>query len=743
MILTKGLSLVSKKVNHDVKVEVAQGTNFYFVVDVSGSMSSELPKIRTQLKNKLSTLLKEDDRISIVWFASNNQAGILQESVQVSNLEQLSKLHNAIDKFLQPMGCTAFVKPIQLVKDIIERVKSSNPNAMIFLTDGYNNDCSWKDVITAVKEVEPLLTSTTFVEYGYYADSKRLQELAELSGGEKITSASFDAFDNDFSKKLSTPISSSKKTKVDIDNISSYSLVFALSTDNEIICYNAESGSILVPSNVNEVIYFSNQDDNQELSETNLYVTAYVLANKLMVEDAEFILSKTGDIKLAKQYSTAFGKQKLFDFIQSLKDSIVKPELRYSEGKSENITIDDNAYCLLDVISDLQALDAKFYPYHGLFKYNRISRARENKSAELSEDVKKQLLESQTVVDAENILNLFKESNKPLKFEIYDESRGYPITDLVYNEKRANLSARCRVDGFVRLKENEFCIDKVDTFQYKTFNIICDGMVNSENLIVSFDKGLNSQNEKLLKYLTPINESRDGLVLWLLDLTQLPLINRSMYKSLSAVELAKLQYDLEVLGAKNKVFKTEKDRTNNGLLEIYGADALVYLESLGFSDGSGFQPKKVQAEASDSYVAVSLEVKIKGLSSLPSIAAVNQKLDKIDEAKKSGGKEVKLTLGESLMYDAMKEFDATKKINETVSVVNKEMADNYMQTAIDSLNYQKRILMAEKAKQIFTLVASRKWFKEFSSLDENKLTAKLGGQDLEVTFDYKEVDVNI
>ncbi len=548
MIIKNNLSLVAQKVNHDVKVEVSHGTNFYFAVDISGSMSGELQKIRTQLKNKLSTLLKDDDRISIIWFASDNQCGVLQESVQVSNLEQLSKLHNAIDKYLKPMGCTAFRKPLQLVEEIIKRSNSANPNALIFLTDGYNNDCNWKDVLTNLKALEPLLTSTTFVEYGYYADSKRLQELSELVGGEKITSSSFDQFDKDFSKKLSTPLISSKKTKVDLPHNNIFNnLAFAVTDTNEIVSYNCDSNSILVPCNVNEVLYLVEANDDQTVSETALYVAGFILANKLMVDEAELILAKTGDVKLVKDYSVAYGKQKLFEFIENLKQSIEKPEVRFVEGKSDSIVVDDNAYCLLDLISDLQQLNAKFYPFNSNFQYNRISCKTESKSPELTDDIKEELSKAATLQDAQNILSLFKDNNKPLEFVIGDRNVGYDMTDLVYNEKRANLSIKCRVDGYVQLKENQFKLDKIDTFRYFTFNIVCDGMVNVGNLVVSLD-AVNESHGRLFKYLcnhsstVPINDA--GETGWNIDIASLPIINRSMYKSLSAVELANLEYEL-------------------------------------------------------------------------------------------------------------------------------------------------------------------------------------------------------
>ena len=115
--------LVSQQVNSNVTVTVNKPTNHIFVVDVSGSMSGELASIRTQLKNKLSNLMKEGDTISIVWFSGNRDAGILKEEVEVKSLKTLSDLNDAIDKWLRPVGLTAFLKPLQLVKELVGRIK--------------------------------------------------------------------------------------------------------------------------------------------------------------------------------------------------------------------------------------------------------------------------------------------------------------------------------------------------------------------------------------------------------------------------------------------------------------------------------------------------------------------------------------------------------------------------------------------------------------------------------------------
>ena len=204
--LDENYYLVSKEVNSTVTVEVAKKTNHIFVVDVSGSMSGDLQQIRTQLKNKLSNLMKEGDTISIVWFSGSRDAGILKEEVEVKSLKTLSDLNDAIDKWLRPVGLTAFLKPLQLVKELIGRIRTNRPDgvfSMIFLTDGYNNDCPWNEVTKALKDLENDIVSSTFVEYGYYADSRRLTEMASILGGEKISCDGFDEFEPVFASNIS------------------------------------------------------------------------------------------------------------------------------------------------------------------------------------------------------------------------------------------------------------------------------------------------------------------------------------------------------------------------------------------------------------------------------------------------------------------------------------------------------------------------------------------------------------
>ncbi len=733
--------LLTQEVNSTVTVNVAKKTNHIFVVDVSGSMSWELPKIRTQLKNKLSTLMREGDTISIVWFSGRNDSGILKEEVEVKSLKTLNDLNEAIDRWLTPVGLTAFLKPLQLVKDLVGRIKKNRPDSvfsMIFLTDGYNNDCPWNDVTKTLKELEDDITTSTFVEYGYYADSQKLTQMASILGGEKISCDGFDEFEPVFSNKISTGTRGGKKTLVEIKNAYLYDFAFTVGNDGSVLLYNIVDNKVLVSPDAKEVYYFSNKKVGDEnLPETALYAAIYVLADKLMNDDAEKLFYPLGDNFYYKMLSNAFGKQKLNAFKAAIKECVADTAKRFPSGQGKIEKIDDNAYCLMNLIDDLGNLEnCLFYPNHPEFNYNRIGKKRIAKGSELSDGDKKRLAEAKNVEDLAKITEELKDKNIDLKFVNSNPDRGYPLTDLVWNEERANLSVRIYIDGEVILPKNKFNIDKVASFKYNTFTLVKDGIVNVSKLPVSYSDEL--YNIIMTKGLNADIDQANGVIV--LDLSYLPIVNRGMVKAVSANELAKQEWELLKLQATKKVYdyyrKSLFPKTSKSFVEMMGQECADWLKEIGITDFNGFAPKTIEAESTDFYMSVNLATKIKGLSSLPKVEDVVAKIKDNKPLKTS----------EWLMADAIKSY-----IKETESdmfkSLSKEQQDDVLRTYLinksNESNKAKRKAMQELAQIKFALILSKKWFVEFKSFDENKLNLKLDGQDLEFTFDLSEKEVKI
>lgn len=752
----EGYFLSTKLINAEKTVEVEKKTNHIFVVDVSGSMYYELQLIRTQLKNKLSDIMKDGDTISIIWFSGNKEAGILKEEVEVKSLKTLTDLHNAIDRWLQPVGLTAFLKPLELVKDLVERIKINRPDSvfsMIFLTDGYNNDCPWGDVIKTLKSLENDIAASTFVEYGYYADTRRLTEMAGILGGEKISCDGFDDFEPLFDAKISSSIYGGKKTLVEITDTYLYDFAFSV-TNNGVLLYNITDNQILVGSDVEEIHYFTPMSlginpyvENQNNVSKKLYAAIYVLADKLLNDDAEKIFYALGDNFHYKMLMNSFGKQKLNSFKSSIKACIGDITKRFPEGVGTIEKVDDNAYCLMNLIEDLGNFEnCLFYPNHKDFVYNRIGKKKIKAATVLSESEKKRLSEAKNVAEANNILKELEEKKVNINFKNSNPNMGYPIKDIVWNSSRANLSVLVRMNGEVELPANKFGIDKVSSFKYNTFTLIRDGILNVTKLPVLYSTELeellvknNVPHEISTEYNAEVSGTTYGKTV-VIDLTTLPIINRSMVKSVSAKVLAEKEWNLLKLKADKKVYDYFKNtlypKTSKSYAEMLGQECADWLKEIGVTDYNGFAPKVVTDEAKDFYMSVNLDTKFKGLSSLPKVDVV---LKAIKENKK-------LKISEWIMSDAILNYNAQTQSDMFLSLneeQQKGVLKSYLETKSDMLNKKRRKLMQEIAEIKFALILSKKWFIEFNGFDDNQLQLVLDKQPLTVTFDMRDKEEEI
>jgi hypothetical protein len=747
--------LISQEANSTVTVEVAKKTNHIFVVDVSGSMSWELPKIRTQLKNKLSNIMKEGDTITIVWFSGSRDAGILKEEVEVKSLKTLTDLHNAIDRWLVPIGLTAFLKPLELVKEVIGRIRKNRPDSvfsMIFLTDGCNNDCPWNEVIKTLKGLEAEVASSTFVEYGYYADSRALTQMASVLGGEKISCDGFDDFEPMFNAKISSSVYGGKKIVVNITDKYLYDFAFSVGKDGSVLLYNIQDNKIMVGSDVKEVYFFSpNATGTVDVPLLNnivpqeqvakLYAAIYVLSDKLLNDDAEKVFYALGDNFYYKMLAGAFGKQKLNSFKAAIKECVADVSKRFPSGIGAIQKVDDNAYCLMNLIEDLGNTEGcLFYKGHPDFHYNLIGRKRVTRGENLSEADKKRLAEAKNLDEVNRITEELKKKNVEVSFVDSDPNRGYPLTDLVWNEKRANLSVRVYIEGEAVLPENKYGIDKVASFRYKTYTLIKDGIVNVTKLPVSYSvEIINLLKAHNVKFVVTDNgvTNQNAIVI---DLTSLPIINRAMVKSISAKGLAIQEWELQKLQADKKVYdyyrKSLFPKESKSFVELLGQEQADWLKTIGITDYNGFAPLTDAEESTDFYMSVNLETKIKGFSSLPKVEDVIAKL-------KSGAalKPVELIMSDAVKkYQTQLESEMYKSLSEEQQ---KGVLKTYLITKSDILNKKRRKALQEIAQIKFSLILSKKWFTEFKTFDENKLTLKLDGQDLEFTFDLSEKEEKI
>ncbi len=259
--VTPKLHIIRQEVAKDEPktVAVELPTNHVLVIDCSGSMSWDLPKIREQLKKKMPKLLKEKDTISVVWFSGRGQCGVLLEGEPVATLGDLKAVENAIDRWLKPVGLTGFKEPLELVPGLVDKVSKGNPSgvfSLFFMSDGCDNQWNRADILKAVEKAGQKVSSATFVEYGYYADRPLLTAMAEKCGGVSIFAQDFDSYAPNFEAVMQKKPTGAPRIEVKVEGDPIGGFVYSL-VDGDLITFAVEGGSVKVPEDLKEFWYLS------------------------------------------------------------------------------------------------------------------------------------------------------------------------------------------------------------------------------------------------------------------------------------------------------------------------------------------------------------------------------------------------------------------------------------------------------------------------------------------------------
>lgn len=711
------------------QVTVKEPIHNIFCCDISGSMWDELPQMRTQLKNRIASIVGEEDTITIIAFAGRHDCFVLKEKVHVNNPKELNELHKAIDKYLRPMGCTDFVQPCVATKAVVAEPGYYN---WVFLSDGGHNESSFTNVVDALEDIKDSISQATIIEYGYYADSRRLSQMAELLSGTKIPAADFDSY-TPIMESVFTGGSCVAKNEYDIPFNVDTTLVQPLfiyvnPTTNNVHVAAAQDGKVQLPTNVTEFYSLSNHvvgTDmvNKKLDDTTpLYAVAYVLADKLEYDLAEDVLNMTGDTKFISMYQTSFGKQKLFQFQNELGEAVGDTAKR---GKIDpNYKPVDNNYCVIDFFNELSADPKNLIKITDpAFSYKRTS-AKTVDKIELTDEEQAALQSAKTAAAIEKIMT----AAKARQVKMTMVNKGYPITDFVWNEDRANLNGLFKIDVELELPANNVGLSKVSSFVWRNYTIIKDGIVNITTLpmTISNETYAALQSRDSVK-ISDVQKSSNGTVDCIIDISAVPVLNKKKVQGCKKSELTKLalaltdcKFALKYLGSIKKQY--EKDVEVLGEAFGYTQEQADYLASLGIT-AKGYSPKKETEKEGDFYMATTLNSTFKSFSSIP-------KIEDLDKKRKAGKN---FTPSEQYL-DAV-----INNINTTVLSKFKEGTKEYeeaVKKVFADITAEKNKYQAEIAQMKFALLVSRKWFVDAKDFDDNMDTIK-SGYGLEMTMEYK------
>lgn len=732
-----------------------------FVVDASGSMHHELPKIRRDIFNKISTLLKSNDSVTILWFSSKNEFGIITEDFRISSPVSLQNLKNVIERDLISRNMTAFKDPLIEVKRLISRVGNTSPgmvHSLFFLTDGVDNSYSDSQILEAVKQIKEDLVSATIVEYGYYCNRRLLNEMALEIGGVHVFSANFQDYEPYISDQFSQKIRSERK-KVTVGQV--HGGILFTKQNNDVLCYKVdENGEAFIDMDHDNPYFYL--IETSSISESNIpsYTIDKTIIDKISKDNAlnEFVrsaymamfafsrksdyntigslLKGIGDSYFIKEKSNTFGTQKINELEAKFIEASNNSSPIYTQGFNPDLEPEEDAYNVLNLIADLSSHDENlWYPLDERFDYKRTGRKAEKVGAQITTDQKKiltELIENNKTVEALEELKAIKDGNNELVFEYDNKEKGSPFHDLVWNNSRANLSVSVKFDGYVNLPENSYGIPtKFATVKHRNYTIINDGIVHTYSLPVSLhEETFNKlQDNGLLK-----GEVYETGKRYLLDFSSLPVINQKMVKEMSAEKLFKDQYSLLKIQARNTVFNHLKklyfNNLSKGFVELYGEQGTQWLKDMGLAS-YGFNPKTKLADSTEETQVNTLTIKIDKMTLPDSKEDFNKIMKKMDDGKE-------LTPREKLLVPAITEFKTFESLNNGLSdKVKQDILMTWLTEKGNQIRREKTRLMNEISKCKFTSIVGKAWFNDLESRDKKEMLIEVDGEEKKFILEDK------
>lgn len=758
-------SLIRVGVDRSEKKEtVAKSVHHIFVMDASGSMYYELPQIRTDLYAKVTELMKEGDLLSLIWFSSKGQFGIITEGWMMKGGDSLKELKQSIDRELYARGATAFKDPLVEVEEMIGRVNEEHDDiahSLFFMTDGHDNQCSEKDIISAIGALKPFLASAAIIEYGYYCNRKLLSDMSMEVGGVHVFSSDFNDYEPYLKKQFSQKIRS-QRAKVNVGKV--HGDILFSKKDDDIIIYKVdnEGGALvdldggdlfyLVPSKSNDVpnstsTFFKDVAEGKALpneieTAQSAYSAMFAFSRKSDYNTISDILRAVGDAYLIKKKANTFGSQKINELEADFSVASNDRAFMYLNGYDPTLEPKEDAYCVMDLIDDLMEYDDNlWYPGDPAFSYKRIGRKAILAGKKTSKDEKealKLLIENNKNEEAMKKLQEINDEPKALKFVRTNSNAGHPIHNLVWNNSRANLSVQVTFEGTVELPENDFGLPTIfETKQFRNFTIIKDGIINTYRLPVS----LNEKTfEKLQQNDLLAGETYEPGKIYVLDFSDLPVINQKMVKETSAKKLFEDQFKLSKLQARNSVFNhLKKAYFSNVSIDFsakYGDAAAAWLKELGITP-NGFAPKTTLEPTTEETVVNTLSVKIDKMT-IP-----NTKKD-FESVMSKMEKGMGLTPREKLLEAPILEFQAFEKMSDNVSDdAKKTLIETWLTARSNEIRKEKSKLMNSISRTQFVTIVGKSWFSDLDSRDDKEMLLEMDGEERKFIINDKMETIKI
>jgi hypothetical protein len=719
-----------KEENKQVKTTKIQNVHHIQILDRSGSMSSHIDELIDNVQKVISEL-NPGDMFSVIWFSSSSECRVLLKGAQIYN----DGVKNLLDSIRSTLSTTCFSIPFQECLNIVNDLESIMPISISLFTDGqpvvnWSIEEEKKRVFTIVDTLKNRVLAINTIGYGNYYDQTFLREISEKSQYGILWHSSEikqyhgifnDNFDriNDIVKEpvhiegpnilyLNRKFAKLTNTQFHLDNIDKEKNQFFLFNDSDFVF------------EINGEIHNTKSFQFTSVPEQTIANFHYALAYCYYYQNERLksldILKYLGDKFLIDSHLSSFTYDETAEHLSALKDSLLKPKLRYSSGKcSINYLPKDDALCVMDILRYLQNNDTYYVPLSkNIEQYKRIGKK------------------------SEDSFNLFEQTDEEIRCR---------FSDFVFNKEHLNMSIRFEIPGIIKInpaiaKKNGLETE-YKTSKYRNFTIIKDGNVNIPEIEILINENENKKEWEYVKarsknmiFLGYENIDNKIYGRYIINLKNHPIVNRQMInnstiENVFGITLLINQYEAyqKMLNFYMSKVKEKDYLKKTGALKDFTTTQIQILEEHGLDKNmhyKGVEVTRKLAEQCDSYQSRTLEFYFAGISSLPKVEDLFKKLQ---ESKS-------LTISLEMLNRGYEEIKArAKEKNIDLEKVNAELRD----FLIEQIAYTKQILIEQRmnlAIQKMAKVLSGDWYTGLKTDDKGNFYYEKDGYKMIVKTTY-------
>lgn len=594
--------------NEFKQVDLKVPFHYIHLLDTSGSMSIELPKLKQSVIESIKGM-ETGDKLSVIVFNTPSGTKFILKGVEVDS-KHLNEINHVING-ISCSGATCFSKPLEMTYEYIKSNQVQEHCSACICTDGemnapWSNAEELQKVRYAVNNLKNHVTAINTIGYSEMYNESFLKEIAESTKFGKYTHINHigeykNIFKNDF-KNLKSSVKQS--FMIEAKGMILYANEFKSILKDDILAldYLNNKNNVIVcvlDEGENNIILNGTKVDIDEITdcmdESEMKRFSYTFAKEL---------AYSGKVAQSKQILNTLGENSLAQKVES-KDRTTKQDI-YTELTQKSNAVPNKA-TTLSVLSVLEAIVSQkgYIDSHTFKNYVKASTSVENSRANF---------------------NFADTQPKAFNYKI--------------NSSGTNVNINYVYDGTVTLDEKEservgltklLKGNVVRSTLCRSYSIIREGKINIPVLITHIPKSLYREFMEKdtvdgYDFIEKIEPSTlAGYKKVTLNISQLPIMDA---KPVDMKTIYSEYISLCNLKAQNKVLKHYVSAIQESAIvpkEELTADQLQVLKAHGLNDK--FEYVGVAAKHSD-YSHKGVELKVKGLSTIPKVEDVMTKLKK-------------------------------------------------------------------------------------------------------------------